>query len=156
MSCTAPDGRQVYNPRGRDPTEDLNLLADAIAGSPADLFAQGSQIMWLKDTGELVGASRDVLLEIITKYIVTKHLVSHGDRWQVEYHPYVPNEMTLRALLKEDGGLAQRLPRVPGEPVRLSPQRQQEVLARLKMGERADRVAAAYGVDVAVVERLAR
>ena len=30
------NGRRLSVPRGRDPVEDLNLLADAIAQSPAD------------------------------------------------------------------------------------------------------------------------
>ena len=103
----------------------------------------GRPIVWLEDTGELVGVGRDALLELIAKYVVTKQLVQHGDRWRVEYRPYEPDEMALRALLMGEGGLAQRLPKAASEPVKLSPQQQQEVLARLKIGERPDAIAAA-------------
>jgi hypothetical protein len=145
--------RRVYLPQGRNP---LETLVDAIATSPADLFAQGSSILWLKDTGELVGVGRGALLELISKYVVTKQLVQHGDRWRVEYHPHVPDEMTLRALLKEDSGLAQRLPKAPSEPVRLTPQQQREVRDRLAIGEPKTQLASAYKVDVATIEQLAR
>jgi hypothetical protein len=148
--------RSVYTPKGRDPHEDLILLADCIATSDADLFAQGSSIVWLKDTGELVGVSRDALLEIITKYVVTKQLVSHGDRWQVEYHPHVPDEYTLRGLLTDDGGLVRRLPRAPSEPTQLSEQRREEVRARLRIGEPRDKLAREYGVDVGVIGAIGR
>jgi hypothetical protein len=148
--------RRLYVPRGRDPQEDLNILVDCIATSDADLFAQGSQIVWLKDTGELVGTSRNTLAEIIAKYIVTKHPLNHADKWQVEFHPFEPDEMTLRALLKEESGLVGRLPKWPSEPTRLSEQQQLEVRMRLGVGESKDRIADAYGTDVDTIKRLAR
>jgi hypothetical protein len=52
--------------------------------------------------------------------------------------------------------LVLRVAREPVEPFRLTPQQQQEVHARHKMGERAASIATAYGVDVTTVERLAR
>jgi hypothetical protein len=148
------NGRSIYNPRNRDPHEDLILLVDAIASSDADLFAQGSSIVWLKDSGELMEVGRGALLELIAKYVVTKHLVKHGERWKSEYHPHVPDEMTLRALLMGEGGLAQRLPRAPGEPAGLTPRQQQEVQARLKIGEPKTKLAAEYGVSVAAIQQM--
>ena len=114
----------------------------------------GHQIVWLKDTGELVGVSKDALLEIIAKYVVTKQLVPHGDRWRVEYEPHVPDEMTVRAVLMGEGGLAQRLPKAASEPTRLSDQQQKEVHARLKIGERPDSLARAYGVPIEAIRQL--
>jgi hypothetical protein len=38
----------------------------------------------------------------------------------------------------------------------LSPQRQNEALQRLRMGESAERIAGACGVDVETIRRLAR
>jgi hypothetical protein len=37
----------------------------------------------------------------------------------------------------------------------LSPQRQDEALQRLRMGESAERIAGAYGVDVETIKRIA-
>jgi hypothetical protein len=147
------NGRRVYLSQGRDPIE---ALVDAIATSDADLFAQGGSIVWLKDSGELVEVGRGAPLELIAKYVVTKQLVQHGDRWRVEYHPHVPDEMTLRALLMGEGGLAQRLPKAPSEPIKLTSQQAQEARDRLAMGEPKNRIAAAYKVDVATIEQLAR
>jgi hypothetical protein len=76
------------------------------------------------------------------------------------YYSTEPDDSVLRALLTgksmSDGGLACRLPRGPSEPSRLSPQQQREAIMRLKTGERASSIAAAYDVGVAEVARLTR
>jgi hypothetical protein len=68
--------------------------------------------------------------------------------------------MTLRALLTGktlgEGGLIQRLPKGPSEPLKLSEQQQRKVRDRLKIGESKDRIAHAYGVDVDTIRRMAR
>jgi hypothetical protein len=74
--------------------------------------------------------------------------------------PYQPDEMALRTLLTaktlEEGGLVQRLPKIPSEPRKLTPQQQQEVRARLKVGEPQASIARGYNVDVDTIRRLAR
>jgi len=73
------------------------------------------------------------LREIITTNVVTKVMVLRADKWQAECLPYQPDETTLHALLKE-GTLAQRLPKAPSTPQRLTPQQRQELQARLANG----------------------
>jgi hypothetical protein len=137
--------------------EDLNLLADCIAGSNADLFGQGDCIFWIA-AGKRVPVNPNVLWEISTKYVVTKHPRETTNGWDVEFRPHEPDEMTLRALLTaktpEEGGLIWRLPKGPSEPSKLSEQEQREVRMRLKTGERPERIAHAYGTDVGTIERL--
>jgi hypothetical protein len=149
--------RRLYVPRGRDPVEDLNILADCIAASDADLFEQNGAVVLL-DRGVPVRVNPATLRETIMKHVVTKGLVSRADKWQVEYSPCQPDEMTLRALLTaktlEEGGLVQRLPKGPSEPHKLTPQQQQEVQVRLKTGESYDSIARSYGVDVATIRQL--
>ena len=60
----ALNGRCEYRPRGRDPDENLGLLAEAIAKS-AHLFNQGGRLVWIHarelrsvDTGILPTPSR--------------------------------------------------------------------------------------------------
>ena len=100
----------------------------------------------------------DLLSKIIMKVVVTKHLVNRADKWEVEYRPCQPDDKTLRALLTaktlEEGGLVWRLPKVPSEPQKLTPQQQQEVQVRLKTGESYDSIARSYGVDVATIRQL--
>jgi len=152
---TAPDGRKIYTPRGQNPSEDLNLLADAIAASNADLFAKDGLVVWLNDAGKLVGVNADTLHEVIAKHVVTKGLVNKGTpdepAWEVEFQPVQPDGMTLRALLKDDGSLLGRLPKLPGEPIKLTAQQKREICDRARMGEVKDMIARAYKIDIATV-----
>ena len=142
------NGRRLYLPRGRDPREDLCILADTIATSEADLFNQDGHPIWIT-AGKCVSIIPAVLRDICTRYVATKHPRETANGWEVEYRAYEPDEMTLRALLKaktlEEGGLVQRLPKMPGEPVRLTARQREEVQFRIKSGESPDRVANAYG-----------
>jgi len=151
--------RKLYLPRGRDPREDLCCLADTIAGSEAGLFNEDETPIWIV-AGERVTVTLAALRKICTRYLVTRHQRKTADGWEVEYRPYEPDEMTLRALIGardwQDGSLVQRLPKTPSAPVRLSPQRQDEALQRLRMGESAERIAGACGVDVETIRRLTR
>jgi hypothetical protein len=156
----APDGRQIYIPRGRDLLEDRKLLIAAIAASDADLFVRGNQPVWVKPSGELVEVGRGALLEILEKYVAIKQLTSQGETpddalWIVQYCSISLDEMTIQSLLREDDW-TQLLPKMPSAPVNLSIQQQREVRERSKMGEPAERVAAAYGVDITTVKQLAR
>jgi hypothetical protein len=149
--------RRLYVPRGRDPVEDLNILADCIAASDADLFEQNGAVVLL-DKGRPVMVTPAILRETIKTHVKIKQMVNHGTVWKVEYSPCQPDEMTLRALLTaktlEEGGLVQRLPKGPSEPHKLTPQQQQEVQVRLKTGESYDSIARSYGVDVATIRQL--
>ena len=151
----APDGLTLYKPRGRTQSEDLDLLAECIANSKADLFNEDGSVIWI-DAGKRIGVGTKVLAEIIAKYVVTAWPVNRGDKWTVEFRPVQIDEMALRALFKEEGGLIGRLPKAPQEPVRLTQQQQREVRDRLSIGEPKTRIAAAYKVDVATIELLAR
>ena len=167
---TAPDGRRLFVWLGRDPIEDTNRLADVVAETAgAELFNLDG-LCWLNDEGQLVPARKDVLRKIIARHIVSIRLVNRGSRWECEYHAFdfpfttdaskEPNEQVLVSLMsarrKEDGGLAWRVAKVPSDPRRLSPQQQEEVRARLRVGEPKARIAAAYGVDEAMIARLAQ
>jgi hypothetical protein len=47
--------------------------------------------MWLRD-GKLIGVNRDVLPELVSKYVFTKSVVAHGGKFEVVYVPVVLDE----------------------------------------------------------------
>jgi hypothetical protein len=153
------NGRKVYIPRGRDKQEDLNILADCIAASDADLFNDNDCLIWIAAGGR-VPVTPEILRGICTKYVVTKHARETPDGWKVEYRPVEPDEMVLRTLLmaksREAGSLLLRVPKGLSEPARLSERHRQEVRDRLKIGEPKDKLAREYGVGVDVIRELAR
>ena len=132
--------------------------SDAIAASNADLFSQDDCVILIA-AGERVQVIPDILREICLAYVVTKHARETADGWVVEYRPYEPDEMTLRALLItaktfKEGSLACRLPKAPGTPVRLSEHQVQEIKYRLSTGEPADLIAQSHRVNVETVRQL--
>jgi hypothetical protein len=153
-----PDDRQLYVPRGRDPLEDLNLLADAIAVSPAPMFNQDG-ITVAVDNGFIVRVTPALLGDIVFRYVATKVPVIHAGLCEVTFQPYRPDDTTLRKLLMaeriEDGNLAQRLPKMPGREMKLTENQLQQVRDRLKIGEPPERIAPSYNVDAATIRRLA-
>jgi hypothetical protein len=149
----SPNGRQLYVPRNQDPQEDLKILANAIAASDADLFDKDGSPIWIT-AGKSAPITPGVLRDICTRYVVTKQPRETTDGWSVEYCPYEPDEMTLRALLKEESGLVQQLPKAPGEPTRLKPQQVKEIQSRLAIGEPRTRIAEAYKVSVETVDMI--
>jgi len=58
----ALNGRCEYRPRGRDPDENLGLLAEAIAKS-AHLFNQGGRLVWIH-ARELRSVDTGILREL--------------------------------------------------------------------------------------------
>jgi hypothetical protein len=150
--------RKLYLPRGRDSREDLCCLADTIAGSEAGLFNEDEAPIWIV-AGERVMVTPAALRKICTRYLVTRHQRKTADGWEVEYRPYEPDEMTLRALLRardwQDGSLVQRLPKTPSAQQQLSTQQLETVRTRLRTGEPPERIAPSYGVDAATIRRLA-
>jgi hypothetical protein len=154
----SPDGRQVYVARGRDPVEDLNLLADAISVSPAPLFSKDGSTVAIID-GVDVRLNPSALGNIVEKHIVTKVVADREGKLEVTYLPHRPDDKTLRSLLMaetiEQGNLAKRLPRMAGKEQRLTEEQLQQVKARLRIGEPAERIAPSYGVDTATIRRLA-
>jgi hypothetical protein len=151
----APDGFTLYSPRGRSQSEDLDLLAECIANSKANLFNQDGSAIWIEG-GNRTGVGTKVLADIIAKHVVTARPVQHGGSWTVEFCAIRSDEMTLRALLKEDGGLLRRLPKAPGEPRSLSEQQEREIRDRLRTGEPKYNLARSYNTDIEAIERLAR
>ena len=107
---------------------------------------------------------KDILLEIITKHVVTKRLVNRGTAykpiWEREYCAFEPSEREIRTLLiaktLEEGGLAQRLPKFSSEPLRLKEQQERDARARLNIGEPQEKLAREYSIDVDTIRRLAR
>ena len=62
----------------------------------------------------------------------------------------------MTAKTREGRGLVWRVAKGPSEPLRLTPQQQQEALIRLRTGERQDSVARGYSVDVDTIRQLVR
>jgi len=84
-------------PRGKNPLEDLNLLADLIT-DVADLFEQGGAVVWLNN-GALVPLGKTNLAEIIRTNIVIKCLKEEGPIWKREFLPLEINDRTIATLL---------------------------------------------------------
>ena len=98
--------------------------------------------------------ARSILLHVAVEQL--KNLgTAAAAFWKQDYVAVAPDEMTLQGILG-DSRLAQRLPKIPGEPQVLTPQQQPEVRQRVAMGEAKDRIAQAYRIDVETVKRLAR
>jgi hypothetical protein len=125
--------RVVYAPRGRNAEDDL---ADCILRA-AKIFWMDGQLVWITD-GRRVPVVRDVVVELCRRFVVTEHPVNHGTEaepnWVVERRPVVPNELTIRNLIRES--LPRRAPVVqpeaapiPAEPMVLRPDDDPEVMA---------------------------
>jgi hypothetical protein len=133
------DGRVVYSPRGRNAEDDL---AECMVAA-TDIFLIGDQLIWI-DGGRYIPVVRQVVLEICRRFVVTKHPVNRGTEakpdWVVERRPVIPNELTVRNLIRESlprrapvvqpeaPPMPQEAPQVPSNPVEAA--RGAEVLAR--------------------------
>jgi hypothetical protein len=109
------NGRIEYRPIGRDPYQDLALLADALAKLEGLFEQQGGGFIWI-DNGKRTRVGGELLLEIIQNNVVIavpiNRSTADAEDWRVEYRPVPVSEMTIRSLLlepKERGGLAGRL-----------------------------------------------
>ena len=164
---TAPDGRRIFIWHGRDPAEDTNRLTAAVAETcAAEIFELNGSLVWFHE-GQLVSVSRPILLEIITKRIGGVRLVNHGTTdkpiYETEYFSFgfppgadtskEPDEKVLLSLMN---GLKLLIAKGPSAPFKLTLRQQEEVHARLKMGEPQARIADAYHVDVGTIRQLAR
>jgi hypothetical protein len=101
---------------------DSGMIADALARSGADLFNIEGRATWVRD-GVLVGVNRDVLPDLVAKYVFTKTLVMRGSKPEVTRVPVMVDEQQVRAILTgtdsttrgggtvAGGSLASRLPR---------------------------------------------
>jgi hypothetical protein len=85
-----------------------------------------------------VPVSRSVVLEICRRFVVTRHPVNKGTiaapDWVIEYRPFVPDELTVRNLIRES--LPRRAPvaqaeaaPAPAEPVAMLPDDHPEIMA---------------------------
>jgi len=168
----APDGRRIFVWRGKDPVEDnARRLTEAVAEAGiAELFEADGALVWHRE-GQTSGIGRNVMREIVTKFIVTVRLVKNRGSGgtgaeEVEYYPFgfpvgadtsvEPDQQVLMILVND---LKAIVAKGPSTPQPLSPQLRAAVLARLKVGEPAPRIAEAYriGIDaVELIRRLAR
>ena len=100
---------------GVDPYEQENALADAIA-DVAPLYVQNEVLVYL-DGNKLRPVDRDVLIEIIAKYIKLPKLTNRGSEsepdWVCEHVAYEASPEMLEALLSAEnwfeGNLSARL-----------------------------------------------
>ena len=155
MKHFAPDGRRLLQGSG---VEDPAAWVDALAECAAPLYSRDGTAVLL-DGGQLVLLNREVLSEIIREHIAVEQVKNIGTAdapfYKQEYLTVLPGEILMRGLLVGDS-LAQRLPRIAGEPKALTAHLQNEIRQRLRDGEPADRIADAHRIDVATVKQLAR
>jgi hypothetical protein len=148
----------TYTPRGRDPLEDLNRLADAISISEAPLFSKDGDAVLIVEGADVI-LNPTALGATVERHIVTKAVVDREGKFEVTYPPCRPDDKTLRSLLMaetlEQGNLAKRLPKMPGKEQRLTETQLEQVKYRLRIGEPAERIAPSYGVDAATIRRIA-
>ena len=126
------------------------------------LFEMNSSLIWLKDN-QTIPVNRPILLEIVTTFIAGVRLVERGPAYEVEFFSYrfppdadtskEPNDKVLTGLME---GLKLLVAKGPSAPQRLTPQQRAEVQTRLKSGEPHARIDAAYGIDSASIEWMAR
>ena len=153
-----PAGKTLFHPSGRDPLDDTIILADAVAGSNADLLNDGGTPVWIH-AGQRIPIAMEVLREIIAKFIVTARPVERDGKWTVLFEPVVPENRALQLMLtadnKSNGNLLQRLLKV-GKPTGLSARDEHAVRVRLARGEHARDLAREYHSDPAALAQLAR
>src|SRR5262245_45968038 len=161
MTNTAADGRRIFTWRGKP--DDTKRLAQAIAEACAtELFVMNGGLVMPRDGG-LVQISAGILRDLVTKHIAAVKLVHNSDgTWGIEFFSFEfrggmrdtsvePDDKVLISLMSE---LAQLVAKGPVAPSKLTPQHQREVAARLKQGEPAKSIAAAYGVDADEIRQL--
>lgn len=153
--------KKIFSWRGKD---DTDRLADVIADAAAEeLFTRNGELVVL-NRGNLSPVGLNDLREIIGRHIATIRLTSRGTAgWTPERisfdFPHVtdatkaPNQ---RVLLDLIGALALRVAKAPSDPPHISAQHEREIRTRLKSGEPRSNIARAYGIDIEVVEQLAR
>jgi hypothetical protein len=158
---TAPDGRRVFVWHGKNPAEDTSRLTEAVAEvAITELFELNGILVHLTE-GQLVPVNKDVLREIIKRHIVSVRLMSRGTDWEREFYsldfPITADpskEPDQRVLIDMVAALQGLVAKGPSESIKLTPQQQREVQARLKIGEPKDKLAREYSVDVDVIRQL--
>jgi hypothetical protein len=104
MSPRAPDGRQLYFPRNRDPFEDAETLILAILSSSAELINCKDGLLWIDD-GSARRMSLETLRALVGKCIATPAGVTERKgRLQVDYQPPTVNDILLGIVLTGRGG----------------------------------------------------
>jgi hypothetical protein len=92
------DGKVLYIPR-EDPIANTLELRDCIPRAGMGLFNHNGQGVAVTADGELAPLSLNLLRERIPQHIVVERLVQQADgKWQVEYQPFAPEELVLRAV----------------------------------------------------------
>ena len=111
-------------------------------------------LIWVHE-GKRIGVGLEVLAEIIAKYLVTaRPEEDHEGKCTVVFDPVRPDQTTLLALIREEGGLARRLPR--SKPTGLTMKQEQEIKLRLQRGERALDLARMFGCEAEAIGQLGR
>jgi len=160
---TQLNGRQPFVWRGLDPDDDTNRLIEKIAEKAiTKLFNLNGSLVLYSD-GRTMPVMRPDLHEIITKIIAGVRLVESGGTLKTEYFSFDfpiggdltkgPNDRTLATITDRLLPLVAKGPQVP---FTLNEQRQREVRARLRSGERAESIARSYNVDAATIRQVAR
>ena len=104
------NGRRVVVLRGRDPTEDSNRTVDALVASGANLFDRDGMLIWANE-GQPVQVTKAVLLEVISKHLVTKHLKNTGKGCEVEYRPFHFSTPDNRIIIAMMNAIIERVPK---------------------------------------------
>jgi hypothetical protein len=107
---TKLNGRRVVVLRGRDPTEDSNRIVDALVASEADLFDRDGILIWANE-GRPVQVNKAELLELSSKYLVTKRLRTTGTGCEVEYRPLDFSTPDNRIIISMLNAITERVPK---------------------------------------------
>ena len=107
------------------------------SGGPRQSAAPRGRIkVWVTD-GKLVPVFRGTVIELCRRFVVTEHPVMRDGKWVVELRPVVPDELTIRNLIRES--LPKRAPVVqpeaaptPAEPPVMLPDDHPERLTQNK------------------------
>jgi hypothetical protein len=140
----------------------LKQAAENAAEDQRPLSSELNGILVHLGEGRVIPVNRNVLRDLITRHIASVRLVNRGDgKWEVEYYSFEfplaadtskePNE---RVLIDMIAALLGRVVKGSSDPLRLLPQHQQEVRARLKIGEPQASIGRSYGVDIDTVKRV--
>jgi hypothetical protein len=115
--------------------------------------------------GQLVSVNSQSMQDIISRHVKSLRLVNKRTadkpKFEIEYYsfPFLPGidpeqGPDERALTDLIAALVRKVAKGPSRPTGLTPQQRREVLARRRVGEPEDRIAAAYGVDPKTVRQI--
>jgi hypothetical protein len=160
------DARKKFIWRGRD--DDEKRLTDVIADRAAgEIFNVDGYLAYL-DNGRPVGITPAVMRDIIARHVGTPRLIERGTaderKFDVVLEAFAfppagskwdqnkgPNEKTLLNMIKN---LVDMVAKAPRPPVRLQPGQIEIIRSRLKTGEPASLVAAAFRAELEQIREI--